>query len=230
MERKIGQSGISVFPIGLGAMPLSRAGRPDEKSAIGVIEAALESGVTLIDTSNAYCLDESERGHNERLIAEALKQLGARDSVLVATKGGHTRPGGDWVPDGRPAEIRRACEQSLRDLDVEAITLYQFHKPDPNVPFMETFGEFVRLREEGKVVHLGLSNVTAAQLREAQAEVPVVSVQNRLNPIDRDDVENGMVDACAEAGVAYIPYGPVGGGGGHVEMAAIQTLAELAAK
>ncbi len=95
---------------------------------------------------------------------------------------------------------------------------------------METFGEFVRLREEGKVVHLRLSNGSAAQLHEAQAEAPVVSVQNRLNPIDRDDVENGMVDACAEAGVAYIPYGTVGGGGGHESMAAKQTLKELAAK
>jgi aryl-alcohol dehydrogenase-like predicted oxidoreductase len=230
VERKLGATGIAVFPIGFGVMPLSTSGRPNEGTAFGVIAAALECGVTLFDTANAYCLSDRETGHNERLIAKALKQFNARDRITVATKGGHVRPGGAWVTDGRPERLRRACERSLRDLDVETITLYQFHRPDPKVPFAESVGELARLREEGKILHLGLSNVSAAQLREAQGIVPIASVQNRLNPFDRDDLAKGTVQACAEAGVAYIPYSPVGGGWGHKRLGRQRLLVELGRK
>ena len=230
MEREIGQTGIRVFPIGLGAMPLSLSGRPSEEAAYEVIKAALDAGVTFFDTANAYCRNDRDTGHNERLIAKALKRFNAQERVTVATKGGFTRPGGSWRSDGRPASLRRACEQSLRDLEVEAITLYQFHTPDGSVPFAESVGELARLRSEGKIRHLGLSNVSPAQLSEAERICAVASVQNRLNPTDQDDLGNGLVRLCGERQVAYIAYSPVGGSYGHQRMGKNRVLVKLGRK
>src|SRR6478735_11122386 len=134
--RRLGD--VDVFPIGLGGMPLSVRGRPDEAQAIRTIHAALDAGITLIDTADAYAGDESEVGHNERLIAKALD--GRRDGVVVATKGGHTRRGTSWGLDGSPAHLRAACEASLRALGTDRIDLYQFHRPDPGVPFTDSVG------------------------------------------------------------------------------------------
>ena len=133
-KRRIGD--ITVSAIGLGAMPLStKSQRPSREEAVGVVHAALDAGVTLIDTADAYSLDEAEFGHNEELVAEALRSYGpGAADVLVATKGGHTREGTDWELDGSPAYLRRACEASLRRLGVDAIGLYQYHRPDPATP------------------------------------------------------------------------------------------------
>src|SRR5215210_2481184 len=139
-----------VFPIGLGAMPMSLSGRPEEAQSIRAVHAALDAGVNLIDTADAYCADESEVGHNERLIAKALQ--GRRDGVLVATKAGH---------------IRAACEASLKALDTDRIDLYQYHRPDPNVSYAESVGAFKELQDEGKVRWVGLSNCTVEQLEES---------------------------------------------------------------
>ena len=128
--RKLGDA--ELFPIGLGAMQMSIDGRPDEAQSIRTIHAALDAGVNLIDTADAYARDESEVGHNERLVAKALR--GRRDGVIVATKGGHTRKGTEWHLDGSPAHLRAACEASLRALETDRIDLYQYHRPDPNVP------------------------------------------------------------------------------------------------
>jgi aryl-alcohol dehydrogenase-like predicted oxidoreductase len=151
-----------VFPIGLGGMPLSLKGRPDEDQAIRTIHAALDAGINLIDTADAYAYDENDVGHNERLIAKALR--GRRDGVIVATKGGHTRRGQAWEVDGRPEYIRAACEASLRALETDVIDLYQYHRPDPTVPYAETMGAFRELQEEGKVRWVGVSNANAEQL------------------------------------------------------------------
>ena len=209
---RMGGTGRTVSRIGLGGMPLSTEGRPDREQAKGVVHRAVELGVTLIDTADVYCLDDGEIGHNERLIREALDEVGARGRVLVATKGGLTRPEGRWERDGRPEHLRRACEQSLRALGTEQIELYQLHAPDPDVPFAESVGGMARLLEEGKVAAVGLSNVSLEQLREAEGIVPVTSVQNRYNPWDRSSETGGVIAHCELNGMVFLPYSPVGGG------------------
>jgi aryl-alcohol dehydrogenase-like predicted oxidoreductase len=213
--RRLGDT--EVFPIGLGAMPLSLPGRPDEAQAIRTIHAALDAGCSLIDTADAYAVDESEIGHNERLVAKALR--GRRDGVVVATKGGHVRRGRGWDLDGRPEHIAAACEASLRALETDRIDLYQYHRPDPDVPFAETVGAFRDLRDAGKVRWVGLSNVTVGQLKEALSIVDVVSVQNELSLAAPASLAKGEVHACTEREIAFLPWSPLGGIG-HAESSA----------
>lgn len=209
---QLGRTGRRVARIGLGGMPLSLPGRPDRAQAREVIRRAVELGVNFIDTADAYCLDDSETGHNERLIAETLDELGARDDVLVATKGGVVRPEGRWERDGRPEHLRRACEHSLRMLGTDRISLYQLHAPDPRVPFTDSVGGVARLYEEGKVAAVGLSNVSLMQIQAALAMVPVTSVQNRYNPWDRSSELTGVIRFCDQRSITFLPYSPVGGG------------------
>jgi len=201
-----------VFPIGLGEMPMSLRGRPDEDRSIRTIHAALDAGANLIDTADAYCLDEEDVGHGERLLAKALD--GRRDGVIVATKGGHTRRGEAWGLDGRPEYLKAACERSLRALGTDRIDLYQFHRPDPEVPFAESVGALKELQDEGKVRWVGLSNVTVAQLEEARGIVEVAAVQNQLSLEFTSPIERGEVAACAQAGILFLPWSPLGGIGG----------------
>jgi len=195
-------------------MPLSIAGRPEETQAIEVIHACLDVGVTLIDTADVYCLDHTDIGHNERLVARALRSWGARQSkdVFVATKGGLERPGGQWTRNGRPEHLRRACDRSLKALEADHIDLYQLHAPDPDVPFEESVGAIADLARLGKVLWVGLSNVSVEQLRRAQAIIPILTVQNRLNPFFREALDEGVVDECARQGIGFLAYSPVGGG------------------
>ena len=166
--------------------------------------------MTLIDTADAYCIDESEVGHGERLVAKALAAWpGDRDRVLVATKGGHTREGGEWGLDGRPEHLRQACEASLRALGVEAIGLYQFHRPDPKVPFAESVGAMAELKKAGKVRLVGLSNVSVDQIRQARQLVQVASVQNEFSPRFRRS--EGELAFCAAERIAFLPWSPLGG-------------------
>lgn len=209
---QMGRTGRRVTRIGLGGMPLSIQGRPDRAQAKQVIRRAVELGVNFIDTADSYCLDDSETGHNERLIAETLDELGARDDVLVATKGGTVRPEGRWERDGSPAHLRRACEHSLQMLGTDRIGLYQLHAPDPRVPFADSVGEVARLYEEGKVAAVGLSNVSLMQIQAALAIVPVTSVQNRYNPWDRSSEQTGVLQFCDQSSITFLPYSPVGGG------------------
>src|SRR3954453_4848920 len=193
--RKLGDA--DVFPIGLGAMPMSLSGRPPEERSVRAIHAALDAGVNLIDTADAYCVDASDVGHNERLIAKAVRDR--RDGVIAATKGGHTRSAsGDWELDGRPEHIRAPCEASLKALETDRIDLYQFHRPDPDVPYAETIGAFKELQDEGKVRWIGISNVTVAQLEEALGVAEIVSVQNQLSLEFTSPLAKGEVDACTE--------------------------------
>ena len=150
-QRMIGKTAVGA--IGLGEMPLSVQNRPDEAAAHQVVHAALDAGVTLLDTADAYSLGADDFGHGERLLAAALRSCGGDTSdVLVATKGGHTRTAdGSWELDGRPEYLRQACEKSLRALGVEAIGLYQYHRPDPEVPYAESLGALEELRQEGKI-------------------------------------------------------------------------------
>ncbi len=212
--RTIGNSGISVSCIGLGGMPLSIAGRPEPEQAFAVIKAAVEAGITFIDTADVYCLDDNDIGHNERLIAAALRELKA-DHVTIATKGGLHRPKGAWTTDGRPEHLTAACELSLIALGVDTIDLYQLHAPDSDVPFAESVGALADLRAAGKVRHLGLSNVSVAEIEEASQIVPIVSVQNRCNLFDTDAFTTGVIDHCIKTNIAFFPHSPVGGHRGH---------------
>lgn len=228
-KRALGRTGLSFFPVGLGAMPLSVSGRPDEERALATLRAALEAGVDFVDTANVYCLDDSDIGHNERLVAKALKLAGRKD-VLVATKGGLARPGGAWTNDARPAFLRSSCEKSLKALGVERIGLYQLHAPDSKVPLEDSVGELKRLQEEGKIAHVGLSNVDEGELDRALAVVRVESVQNRCNPFQPEDYRDGFLKACEKRDISYLPYSVVGGHRGQVRTASQPLLIELGRK
>jgi aryl-alcohol dehydrogenase-like predicted oxidoreductase len=198
-----------VFPIGLGGMPMSLSGRPPEERSVRTIHAALDAGVNLIDTADAYALDEHDVGHNERLIARALR--GRRDGVIVATKGGHTRRGQAWELDGRPEHLRAACEASLRALETDRIDLYQFHRPDPVVPYAESIGAFKELQDEGKIRWVGISNANIEQIELACSIVDVVAVQNQLSLEYRSPIAKGEVALCEQRGIAFLPWSPLGG-------------------
>src|SRR3954469_9433847 len=192
-------------------MPLStKENRPSPTEAQAVVHAALDAGVTLIDTADAYARDEAEFGHNEILVASALRSYGRTD-VLVATKGGHTRRGRDWELDGSPAYLRRACEASLRRLGVEAIGLYQFHRPDPATPWEESMGALRSLFDDGLVRVVGVSNASWEQIDAARAIVghALVSVQNQFSPGYRSSA--GELAHCAATGLAWLPWSPFGG-------------------
>jgi aryl-alcohol dehydrogenase-like predicted oxidoreductase len=197
---------LSVNRVGYGAMRLcaqpGNFGRyPVWEGGKALLRRAVELGVNFFDTAHPY-----GPGWNEEIVADALAPYPA--GVVVTTKGGVEKTAPDKVfPDGRPESLRRFCEGSLKRLKVERIDLYQFHRPDPNVPFAESVGTFAQLRAEGKVRHVGLSNVTLAQVEEARAIVPIVSVQNRYNLLERED--DPVLDYCAANGIAYLPWGPL---------------------
>ena len=228
MKRPLGLTGLSVAPIGLGGMPLSIQNRPDERTAVAVIEAFVAGGGNFIDTAISYCLDDSDFGHNERLIAQALRAA-RRTDIVVATKGGLTRPAGRWEVDCSPDWLRRCCEQSAQNLGAP-IPLYYLHAVDPAVPLADSVGELVRLRDEGNIVAIGLSNVDSRQIDEALRATPIAAVQNRCNVFDRRDFDSGLVDRCRELGIAYVPYSPVGGHSRHTRVTEDPTLARIAAK
>lgn len=228
--RPLGSTGLHVSCIGLGGMPLSLEGRPAKSEAVKVIHAALRAGVTLIDTADVYCLDHAEVGHNERLIAAALEQWPEHESVVVATKGGLTRPGGAWVTDAHPRRLKAACDASLKALKVPALTLYQLHAVDDVVPLEDSVDALAELRRAGKIVHIGLSNVTAAQIRRAQQVAPIASVQNRCSVFDRRDFLNGVIALCEAEKIAYLAYSPVGGSRGKHRVADDPTLRMIAAR
>ncbi|GCE78280.1 aldo/keto reductase [Cellulomonas biazotea] len=204
---------VQVGAIGLGGMPMSIEGRPDRARSLATIHAALDHGVTLIDTADSYHLLPGEVGHNEELVAEGLRTWGGDTSdVVVATKGGHLRPGdGTWTVDGSPAHLRSAVEGSLRRLGVEAIGLYQFHRPDPSVPYADSVGVLAELLDAGKIRLAGISNANPDQIREAQEILGgrLVSVQNQYSPAFRSSQPE--LDLCARLGLAFLPWSPLGG-------------------
>ena len=209
-------------------MPLSIQNRPDERTALAVIEAFIAAGGDHIDTASSYCIDEHDFGHNERLIAKALRKSGRTD-VVVATKGGLTRPDGRWEVDCSPQWLRQCCEQSASTLGAP-IPLYYLHTVDPAVPLAESIGELVRLRDEGKIAAIGLSNVNTRHIDEALRMTPIAAVQNRCNVLDRRDFDTGLVARCRELDIAYVPYSPVGGHSGHRRHDQYPTLTRIGDK
>lgn len=213
--RTVGRGGdtFTVSAIGLGEMGLSVAGRPDRAQAISTIHAALDAGMTLIDTADAYCLNAGDLGHGERLVAAALASYGSDTTgILVATKGGHTRGSdGSWSVDGRPDYLKRAAELSLKALGVPAIGLYQFHRPDPRVPYADSVGAIKELLDEGKIVLAGISNANVTQIALADRILDgrLAVVQNQFAPNFRSS--EGELNYCRENGIAFLPWSPLGG-------------------
>ena len=209
--RRIGE--VRVSAIGLGGMPMSIEGRPDEQRSIATVHAALDAGVTLFDTADAYHRDAGEVGHNETLFARAIASYGQDTSdVLIATKGGHLRPGdGTWTLNGSPEYLKQACDASLKRLGVEAIGLYQFHRPDPRVPYADSVGAVRDLLDAGKIRMAGISNANPAQIRQANEILGgrLVSVQNQFSPAFRSSEPE--LELCAEMGIAFLPWSPLGG-------------------
>jgi len=210
-SRRIGD--VRVSAIGLGGMPMSIEGRPHERQSIATIHAALEAGITLIDTADAYHVTAHGVGHNESLIARAVASYpGDTSDVLIATKGGHLRPGdGAWTVNGSPEYLKRACEASLQRLGVEAIGLYQFHRPDPRVPYVESVGALRDLLDEGKIRMAGISNANPDQIRVANVVLGgrLASVQNQLSPAFRSSEPE--LELCTDLGIAFLPWSPLGG-------------------
>jgi aryl-alcohol dehydrogenase-like predicted oxidoreductase len=185
---------------------------PDEAQSIRTILAALDAGVTLIDTADAYTPTHTDVGHNERLVARALSLwAGDAGTVLVATKGGHTRVPDGWDVDGRPSYLKEACDRSLKALGVDSIGLYQHHRPDPRVPYEETIGALKDLHDAGKIQMAGISNADPEQIRLAHEILGdrLVSVQNEYSPRFRSSEPE--IDVCAELGLAFLPWSPLGG-------------------
>jgi len=199
---------LPVNRFGFGAMRITGEGiwgePSDREECKRVLRRALELGINFIDTADSYGPEVSER-----LIAETLYPY--PDNLVIATKGGLLRPGpGVWEPDGRPEHLRAACEGSLKRLRVEQIDVYQFHRPDPKVPFEESVGALVELKAEGKIRHIGLSNVTTEQVERAQKLTRIVSVQNRYSLLERDS--EPVLDFCSLEELAFLPWRPVAGG------------------
>ena len=199
-------AGVTVNRLGFGAMRITGPGiwgpPADAQEAVRVLRRAVELNVNFIDTADSYGPNVSEE-----LIARALHPYPA--GLLIATKGGLTRPGPDvWNRNGQPKHLREACEGSLRRLRLERIDLYQLHAPDPRVPYEASVGELVRLKNEGKIRMIGLSNVSVAEIKLAQTLTHVVSVQNRYNIADRGS--DRVLDYCQEQGIAFIPWAPLG--------------------
>lgn len=225
---------VTVSAIGLGGMPFSIEGRPDEDRAVATIHAALESGITLIDTADAYRLPGEEESHNERVIAKALRSYGGDTSnVLVATKGGHHRTiarSGPWEQNGHPDYLKEAAKASLKNLGVDAIGLYQFHRPDPLVDYADSVGAIRDLLDEGIIRMAGISNANPAQILLAQEILDgrLVSVQNQFSPAFRSSEPE--LELCDELKLAFLPWSPLGGIGGAAGLgdrfAPFQTVAE----
>jgi aryl-alcohol dehydrogenase-like predicted oxidoreductase len=199
---------LVVHRLGFGAMRITGDGvwgpPPDPENAKAVLRRAVELGVNLIDTADAYGPHISEE-----LIAEALYPY--PEGMVIATKGGLQRPSREeWVPDGRPAHLKRACEGSLRRLRLQRIDLYQLHRPDPHVPYEESVGAMKELRDEGKIRHVGVSNVNRMQLAAARSVVEIATVQNRYSVTDR--AWQGTVDECAREGLGFFPWSPLAAG------------------
>jgi len=223
--RRLGDTEVSA--IGLGAMPMTAQAGYDVDRGVRTIHAALDAGVTLVDTADGY--GPSGYGANEALVARAMASYpGDTDGVVVATKGGHTRDGETWDLDGSPGHLRWACEQSLRRLGVETIGLYQHHRPDPNVPYEDSMGGLRALYDAGLVRRVGISNAAPDQIAIAQTVLgeALVAVQNEFSP--RHRASEPEIGICAERGLAFLPWSPLGGISGAKDLgSAYRPFAEV---
>jgi len=223
--RLLGSAGSTeVGAIGLGLMTFDQSGSQPREQLLATVRAALDAGVTLFDSADAYGPGEEKgahaQGENERLIAGLLDEVGVRDQVLLATKGGHVRTdGGGWDVDSSAAHLHQAVDASLGRLGVEQIALWQHHRPDPKVPYAEVIGTLKEIADSGKVARVGLSNADPGQIRAAHDVLgdALVSVQNQFSPAFRSSAPE--IEVCDELGLAFLPWSPLGGLGSAKELA-----------
>jgi aryl-alcohol dehydrogenase-like predicted oxidoreductase len=220
----------SELRIGLGCMRLSTDSDRDPTRAVETIEAAVAAGITVFDTAHAYGRDATELGHNERLLARALRRTGADRTARIVTKGGMTRAGDAWVPDGRAKAIRADCEASLDALGGLAIDTYLLHAPDPRTPWPTTMRALAALLDDGLVGRVGVSNVNRRQLDEALQVAPIAAVQVALSVHDDRALRGGLVERCAERGIALIAHSPLGGVRRARSLARDEALRQVAAR
>lgn len=231
METKqLGSTGVTISAIGLGGMPMSLSGRPAESQAINVIHKALDQGVTLIDTADSYCQDESDKHHNERLICKALQQYqGDTSQVTVATKGGLMRPNGSWTRNGNPDHLRQTIRVSFEALGgTKPIDVWQYHAPDPNYTIEEALTPAKEAVDEGLIRFVGVSNFSVEQIKQARDVVEIVSVQNQYNPWNRQPELDGVLEYCETEGLTFFPWSPLGGSRRVSKLEDIPVIAQLA--
>ena len=230
MKRKIGSTKEEIFPIAFGPKSLSMVkNRPSEENALKVLHNAFDLGINFLDTANVYCSGLSEIGHNEILISKAIKQYNKSNEILIGTKGG-SRPEVKGGVDCSSQFLRKSCEKSLSNLNVESIFLYQLHAIDPNVPFLESLNTLIELKKEGKIQHIGLTNVSLKETKEALKVTRIESIQNKCNIFHKEDINTGLISFCKEHNITYFPYSPVGGVSHHIEISKNNLLNELADK
>ncbi|OWY66689.1 aldo/keto reductase [cyanobacterium TDX16] len=231
METKqLGNTGVTISAIGLGGMPMSLSSRPAEAQAIETIHRALDLGVTLIDTADSYCKDESDKHHNERLIHRALQQYqGDASNVVVATKGGLMRPGGSWTRNGNPDHLRETIRISFEAFGGEKpIDLWQYHAPDPNYTIEESLTPAKEAVAAGTIRFVGVSNFSVEQIKRARDVVDIVSVQNQYNPWQRQPETDGVLEYCEREGLTFLPWSPLGGSRRFASLPDIPAIAQLA--
>ncbi|WP_341733621.1 aldo/keto reductase [Microcoleus sp. EPA2] len=231
-NKKLGNTNFNISPIGLGGMPLSLNGRPTESQAIAVIHRALDLGVTLIDTADSYCQDQSDKHHNEELIAKALQQYtGDIRSVTVATKGGLMRPQGAWTRNGNPHHLRKTIRESFEALGGQKpIDLWQYHAPDPSYTIEEALAPAKEAVAEGIVRFVGVSNFSVEQIKRARDTVEIASVQNQYNPWHREPESDGVLEYCETEKLTFFPWSPLGGSRRVTSLQDMPAIAKLAAE
>jgi len=231
MELKpLGNTSVSISAIGLGGMPLSLSGRPSELEAIAVIHRAIDLGVTLLDTADSYCRDETDKHHNERLLYKALQQYeGDTSQVIVATKGGLMRPQGAWTRNGNPDHLRQTIRESFAALGGnQPIDLWQYHSPDPGYSIAASLTPAREAVEAGLIRYVGVSNFSVEQIQKARDVVEIVSVQNQYSPWHRQPERDGVLAYCEQEGLTFLPWSPLGGSRRVKSLPEIQPIAQLA--
>lgn len=231
METKpLNSTPLSISAIGLGGMPLSLSGRPSELEAIAVIHRALDLGVTLIDTADSYCQDETDKHHNERLIHKALQQYeGDTSQVVVATKGGLMRPNGSWGRNGNPDHLRQTIQESFKALGGEKpIDLWQYHAPDPDYSIADSLAPAREAVQQGLIRYVGVSNFSVEQIQQAREVIEIASVQNQYNPWQRQPERDGVLAYCEQEKLTFFPWSPLGGSRRVKELSQIQAITQLA--
>lgn len=228
--KQLGNTGVTISAMGLGGMPLSLSERPPESQAIAVIHRALDLGVTLIDTADSYCKDESDKHHNERLIHKALQQYaGDTSQVIVATKGGLMRPNGSWTRNGNPDHLRDTIRISFEALGgTKPIDVWQYHAPDPDYTIEESLAPAKEAVEAGLIRFVGVSNFSVEQIKRARDIVDIVSVQNQYNPWYRQPEADGVLEYCETEGLTFFPWSPLGGSRRVGSLEDIPVIAQVA--
>ncbi|PZV06545.1 MAG: aldo/keto reductase [Leptolyngbya sp.] len=228
--KQLDTTSVSISAIGLGGMPLSLSGRPSEADAIAVVHRALDLGITLLDTADSYCQDETDKHHNERLFAKALQQYnGDTSQVIVATKGGLMRPNGSWTRNGNPDHLRQTIRESFEALGgKQAIALWQYHAPDPDYSISASLAPVREAVDAGLIRYVGVSNFSVEQIRQAREVVDIVSVQNQYNPWYREPERDGVLTYCEQETLTFLPWSPLGGSRRVKNLPEIQPMAQLA--